>query len=209
MSKTPDSIALANKSLAVGPSPISFSEGHYPDPIEASAEYIQNLKQAFLDAVERCRKIGFDFIEIHGAHGYFIHEFCSPLSNKRTDQYGGSLENRIRLPLEIAQIVRQAWDGPLFYRTSASDWLDDVEGPEKAFPGQKEEYKWWWVLTRDLYVQLAYRLGALSRPQSLQRSWRRSGSTFSTFRRAATTSDKRSLWGLLIVRASTSGLIWS
>lgn len=72
-------------------------------------------------------------------------EFTSPLSNRRTDQYGGSLENRLRLPLEITKLVRDAWDKPLFYRLSASDWLDEVEGPEKAHPGQKEEYGWWGI----------------------------------------------------------------
>lgn len=108
----------------------------------------------------RCKVIGFDFIEIHGAHGYFLHgesswyrrisdtdttEFKSPLSNHRTDAYGGSLENRLRLPLEVAQLVREKWDKPLFYRLSASDWLDSVDGPEKAHPGQKEEYAWWGI----------------------------------------------------------------
>jgi len=74
-----------------------------------------------------------DFIEIHGAHGYLIHEFVSPLSNRRTDQYGGSLENRLRFPTRILQRVREVWaDKPLFVRISATDWK---EGPEKGDDG--------------------------------------------------------------------------
>lgn len=65
-----------------------------------------------------------DFIEIHGAHGYLLHSFYSPLSNNRTDIYGGSLENRLRLPVEVARTVRQAWDKPLFFRFSATDWAE-------------------------------------------------------------------------------------
>jgi 2,4-dienoyl-CoA reductase-like NADH-dependent reductase (Old Yellow Enzyme family) len=67
---------------------------------------------------------GFDVVEIHGAHGYLLHSFCSPLSNVRTDEFGGSFENRIRLPLDVARAVRAAWpsDKPVFYRVSATDW---------------------------------------------------------------------------------------
>ncbi|QRV92687.1 NADH:flavin oxidoreductase/NADH oxidase [Ceratobasidium sp. AG-Ba] len=64
---------------------------------------IDGIAQSFVDAVERCKKIGFNFIDIHGAHGYLIHSFYSPLSNNRTDEYGGSLKNRLRLPLRIAR----------------------------------------------------------------------------------------------------------
>ncbi|WVQ82154.1 hypothetical protein IAT38_004282 [Cryptococcus sp. DSM 104549] len=125
-----------------GPSPISFNEGEYPNPIEASIEYLESVKQAYSDAVDRCTAIGFDFIEIHGAHGYFIHEFVDTLSNKRTDKYGGSLENRLRLPLEIVDIIRAKWNKPLFYRFSATDWLEDVLGPEK---GKDGEWAWWGI----------------------------------------------------------------
>ncbi|RSH87413.1 hypothetical protein EHS25_003323 [Saitozyma podzolica] len=128
----------------VGPSEISFQPGKYPNPIAATSEYIKKLKQAYLDAVERCKKAGFDFIEIHGAHGYLFHEFASPLTNRRTDEYGGNLENRLRLPLEVAELIRKAWDKPLFYRVSASDWLENVEGPEKgASSNEKDEWAWW------------------------------------------------------------------
>jgi 2,4-dienoyl-CoA reductase-like NADH-dependent reductase (Old Yellow Enzyme family) len=71
-------------------------------------------------------------------------EFASPLTNRRTDEYGGNLENRLRLPLEVAELIRKAWDKPLFYRVSASDWLENVEGPEKgASSNEKDEWAWW------------------------------------------------------------------
>lgn len=126
-----------------GPSELSFHDEKYPLPQEASLEYIESIKQAYKDAVRRAKEVGFDHIEIHGAHGYFLHNFVSPLTNKRTDKYGGSLENRLRLPLELAKLVREEWDGPLFYRVSASDWLEEDLGPEKGNPGQTEEYSWW------------------------------------------------------------------
>jgi 2,4-dienoyl-CoA reductase-like NADH-dependent reductase (Old Yellow Enzyme family) len=124
-------------------SDLSYDNEKYPHPKESSLEYIESLKVAFRAAIERCKKIGFDFIEIHGAHGYYLHNFVDPVSNVRTDQYGGNLENRLRLPLEMAKIARENWDKPLFYRLSASDWLDDVVGPEKGHPGEKEEWSWW------------------------------------------------------------------
>ncbi|KAF8599439.1 FMN-linked oxidoreductase [Ceratobasidium sp. AG-I] len=112
----------------VAPSAIAFGET-YPQPREMSLADIGALEKAYVDAVERCKLIGFDFIEIHGAHGYLLHSFCSPHSNARTDMYGGSLDNRLRLPLRIVRSVRQAWgeEKPLFYRLSGSDW---AEGPE-------------------------------------------------------------------------------
>ncbi|ORY34039.1 hypothetical protein BCR39DRAFT_518221 [Naematelia encephala] len=145
-------------SNVVGPSPIAF-DPKYPHPVEASSEYIADLKQSWLNAVERCKQIGYDFVEIHGAHGYLFHEFVDPISNKRTDQYGGSFENRIRLPLEVAKAIRAAWDGPLFYRLSASDWLEDVLGPEKAYPGQKEEWAFWGIQQTTLFVAKLAELG--------------------------------------------------
>ena len=80
-------------------------------------------------------------------------EFTSPLTNKRTDAYGGSLENRLRLPLEVTELIRKAWDGPLFYRVSASDWLEGVEGPEKASPGQTEEWGWWGIEQTTIFAE--------------------------------------------------------
>ncbi|CAE7150458.1 unnamed protein product [Rhizoctonia solani] len=135
-----------------GPSTIPFGDS-YPRPKAMTLDDISALEKAFLDAVERCKQIGFDFIEVHGAHGYLLHQFCSPLSNNRTDIYGGSLENRLRLPLQIVRAVRQAWgdDKPLFYRVSATDW---AEGPEQDASG---EWKSWGI---EQTVELAKRLKA-------------------------------------------------
>ncbi|WLR49695.1 NADPH dehydrogenase NamA [Bacillus tianshenii] len=90
-------------------------------PKEMTTEDITETIQAFQDGAVRAKKSGFDIIEIHGAHGYLINEFLSPLSNKRTDQYGGSSENRFRFLEEIIEAVQAVWDGPLFVRVSASD----------------------------------------------------------------------------------------
>ncbi|CAD6585588.1 MAG: hypothetical protein TREMPRED_004180 [Tremellales sp. Tagirdzhanova-0007] len=157
-SKVPDDKSGGWHSEVVGPSDISFSPGDNAQPIAASLEYISSLKQAWRDATSRCKEAGFDYIEIHGAHGYLFHEFTDPLSNKRTDQYGGSFENRIRLPLEVSKIVREVWDGPLFYRVSATDWLDDVLGPEMSPSGEKGEYAWWGL---EQTTKLAQRLAAI------------------------------------------------
>ncbi|TBU63784.1 FMN-linked oxidoreductase [Dichomitus squalens] len=110
----------------LGPSDIPYSN-QYDKPKPMTEEDLQHAEDAFVQAAERCKQVGFDFIEIHGAHGYLIHQFLSPLSNVRTDQYGGSLENRLRWPLRVAQKVRAVWDKPLFYRISATDWADTPE----------------------------------------------------------------------------------
>ena len=88
--------------------------------------------QAFADAAGRALRAGFEVIEIHSAHGYLLHEFLSPLANKRTDSYGGSFENRTRLLREVVTAVRRVWPerSPLFVRISATDWVEgawDVE----------------------------------------------------------------------------------
>jgi 2,4-dienoyl-CoA reductase-like NADH-dependent reductase (Old Yellow Enzyme family) len=85
----------------------------------------ETVKKAFVEAVRRARAAGFEIIELHGAHGYLLHSFLSPISNTRTDEYGGSLENRMRFPLQIVAEVRKSWDKPLFVRISS---IDDVEG---------------------------------------------------------------------------------
>jgi 2,4-dienoyl-CoA reductase-like NADH-dependent reductase (Old Yellow Enzyme family) len=87
---------------------------------------IQNTVEAFAQAARRAAEAGFQVVEIHAAHGYLLHEFLSPLSNRRTDRYGGSLENRMRFPLEVVQAVRKAWPDhlPLFIRVSATDWVE-------------------------------------------------------------------------------------
>lgn len=107
------------------PSPIKFTDG-FPDPKEMTKDDIKTLVQAFRDAAERSVKAGFDVIEIHGAHGYLITEFLSPLSNKRTDEYGGSFENRTRLLFEVTHAVRSVIPEsmPLFLRISATEWME-------------------------------------------------------------------------------------
>lgn len=108
----------------VGPSPLPFADG-YPEPRELTIEEIEAVQQAFADAAARARRAGFDWVEIHAAHGYLLHEFLSPLSNQRTDDYGGSFEHRARMLLETVAAVRETWgDRPLAVRISATDWVD-------------------------------------------------------------------------------------
>lgn len=109
----------------IGPSAIAFGDG-YAVPVEMDAKTIDQCLVQFAQNARRAREAGFDLIELHGAHGYLIHEFLSPLSNKRTDKYGGSFENRIRFLLEALDAVRSEWpdDKPLFVRISAIDWID-------------------------------------------------------------------------------------
>lgn len=111
--------------LTVAPSAIPFIEGQRP-PEELSSEGIRKVIEDFKAAALRAYSAGFKVIEIHGAHGYLIHEFLSPLSNKRTDEYGGSFANRIRLLQKVVEGVRTVWpeENPLFVRVSASDWTD-------------------------------------------------------------------------------------
>lgn len=109
----------------VGPSAISFS-AKYPEPKALDAAGIAKVKRDFLDAARRAKEAGFDVLEIHAAHGYLLHEFLSPLANLRTDEYGGSFENRVRLLLEIANEIRALWAGPLFVRISATDWSTEA-----------------------------------------------------------------------------------
>jgi 2,4-dienoyl-CoA reductase-like NADH-dependent reductase (Old Yellow Enzyme family) len=114
------------------PSAIPYS-AKLAKPKEMTKADIEEFKSAFVDATKRALKAGFDTIEIHNAHGYLLHEFTSPVSNKRTDDYGGSFENRTRLTIEVVDLVRKTIpkDMPLFLRISASDWL---EYDRKNFP---------------------------------------------------------------------------
>lgn len=108
----------------VAPSAVEFRpNGNYPVPKELSTAEIKKIVQDFGSAAKRAVDAGFDFVEIHGAHGYLIHEFYSAISNKRTDEYGGLFENRIRFALEVTDAVKQAVgdDIPIFFRLSASD----------------------------------------------------------------------------------------
>ncbi len=107
----------------LGPTPGRFAD-NYPAPRALTTGGIATLVAAFADGARRALAAGFDLIEVHAAHGYLIHEFLSPLSNTRTDQYGGSFANRIRLAVEVVDAVRAVWPDslPLFVRISATDW---------------------------------------------------------------------------------------
>jgi 2,4-dienoyl-CoA reductase-like NADH-dependent reductase (Old Yellow Enzyme family) len=109
----------------VAPSAIPFDDG-YPVPAALDAAGIAKAIDDFRAAARRAREAGFEVIEVHGAHGYLIHQFLSPLSNTRTDRYGGALENRARLLREIIAAVRDAWPAPmpLWVRVSATDWAE-------------------------------------------------------------------------------------
>jgi 2,4-dienoyl-CoA reductase-like NADH-dependent reductase (Old Yellow Enzyme family) len=117
----------------LAPSPLPARRG-FPVPIEMDHDDIRTVLAAFRDAAHRATDAGYDICEIHGAHGYLIHQFLSPVSNRRTDGYGGSREGRMRFALDVAETVRVAWpqDRPLFFRVSAVDgkgglWgLDDT-----------------------------------------------------------------------------------
>ncbi|EIN13984.1 NADH:flavin oxidoreductase 1 [Punctularia strigosozonata HHB-11173 SS5] len=135
-----------------GPSAISFADT-FPSPKELSVDGLNAVTEAFLAAIERCKTIGFDFIEIHGAHGYLLHEFLSPLSNARSDDYGGqTYENRVRYPLQLIEKCRKVWDKPLFVRISATDW---AQGPEQ----ENGEWKQWGIEQSKLFTKELERLG--------------------------------------------------
>lgn len=108
----------------LAPSAIAFNDD-MKTPVAMTIEQINETVTAFIHGAERARKAGFDVIEIHGAHGYLVNEFLSPLSNRREDEYGGSAENRYRFLKEIIDEVKTVWDGPLFVRVSAKDYHED------------------------------------------------------------------------------------
>jgi len=109
----------------LAPSAIAFKDGD-PVPAELSTDEIATVVNQFQQAAKRALAAGFEVIELHGAHGYLINEFLSPISNHRTDQYGGAFENRIRFLLEIIESVKQVWPEhlPIFLRISATDWAE-------------------------------------------------------------------------------------
>ncbi len=117
----------------LAPSAIPFSKD-YPQPIELEKAGIRSIVQAFVEATRRSLEAGFDVVEIHAAHGYLIHEFFSPLSNQRTDAYGGSFENRTRILIEVVNAVREVWpeDRPLWVRISATDWAEGGWNPDES-----------------------------------------------------------------------------
>jgi 2,4-dienoyl-CoA reductase-like NADH-dependent reductase (Old Yellow Enzyme family) len=107
------------------PSPVPFGPGS-PKPRELSITDLDRLCTKFLDSAQRALRAGFHAVEIHMAHGYLLHQFLSPLSNQRGDDFGGSLKNRMRFPLQVARSVRELWpqDLPVMVRISATDWVD-------------------------------------------------------------------------------------
>ncbi|MEV3988362.1 NADH:flavin oxidoreductase/NADH oxidase [Streptomyces sp. NPDC049837] len=111
----------------VAPSPVPFDDGH-PVPDELTRDQIGVITGQFAAAARRALDAGYRVVEIHGAHGYLIGEFLSPHSNHRTDEYGGSFENRTRFALEVVDAVREVWpeELPLFFRISATDWLEEA-----------------------------------------------------------------------------------
>ncbi|GBU13842.1 chromate reductase [Enterobacterales bacterium] len=117
----------------IAPSGVPFTETDAA-PEAVSLERINQVKKAYVECAKRAERLGFDLLELHGAHGYLLHQFLSPLSNKRTDQYGGSLENRMRLLLEIYQEIRTVFPAhkPIGVRISATDWVDGGWDPEQS-----------------------------------------------------------------------------
>jgi len=115
----------------VAPSPIPFLEDENV-PTELDREGLARIRDAFADAARRAARLDLAAVQLHGAHGYLLHQFLSPLSNRRTDDYGGSVENRMRFPLEVFDAVRAAFpaDKPVTMRVSATDWVEggwDIE----------------------------------------------------------------------------------
>jgi 2,4-dienoyl-CoA reductase-like NADH-dependent reductase (Old Yellow Enzyme family) len=109
--------------VTIGPSPVAF--GALPAPQAMTIRDIEDVIAAFAAAARRAESAGADVIELHAAHGYLMHQFLSPLSNRRDDEYGGSLANRMRFPLAVAVALREEWPGerPLFARISTTDWM--------------------------------------------------------------------------------------
>ena len=121
------------------PSAIPYDTG-WPVPHAMTKDDIKRVIGEFASAAKRVDRIGFDVIELHGAHGYLAHQFLSPLSNKRTDEYGGSTENRMRFAIEMYEAVRAVWpeQKPLGMRVSATDWIEGGWTPEETVVLAKE-----------------------------------------------------------------------
>ncbi|WP_326602110.1 NADH:flavin oxidoreductase/NADH oxidase [Streptomyces sp. NBC_01800] len=117
----------------VAPSPLPFDEGH-PVPHELTVDEIHGVVDQFREAARRALDAGFEVAEVHGAHGYLVGQFLSPHSNRRTDEYGGSFDNRVRFALQVVDAVREVWpeDLPVFFRISATDWLTENDEDDRA-----------------------------------------------------------------------------
>jgi 2,4-dienoyl-CoA reductase-like NADH-dependent reductase (Old Yellow Enzyme family) len=127
----------------MAPSAVPFNE-HYPRPVALDEDGIHRVVDGFRDAARRALDAGFDVVEVHAAHGYLLHEFMSPLANERTDAYGGSFENRVRLVREVVAAVREVWPErlPLLVRISASDWAQggwDIDDSARLAPLLRED----------------------------------------------------------------------
>ena len=110
---------------AEGPSAVPHKEGETP-PLALDATGLKRIRDAFVATAQRAERLGIDALEVHCAHGYLLHQFLSPISNRRTDQYGGSLQNRLRYPLEVFDAVRAAFpqQKPVGIKVSSTDWVD-------------------------------------------------------------------------------------
>lgn len=126
----------------VAPSAVSYSE-NYPTPTELDEDGIRKVIDDFRSAAERALRAGFDVIEIHASHGYLLHQFLSPLSNQRTDEYGGTLQNRMRFLLEVVESVKSVLpdSAPVFVRIPGTDWADGGWTPEDAVELARELQK--------------------------------------------------------------------
>ena len=115
----------ANGWQTVAPSAIAYQDGDHP-PVAIDRSGLTRVRDAFAAAAQRAARLGIDAVQLHGAHGYLLHQFLSPLSNRREDEYGGSLENRMRFPLEVFDAVRAAFpaDRAVTMRVSGTDWVD-------------------------------------------------------------------------------------
>ena len=125
----------------VAPSAIPYGDGDHP-PVALDRDGLARVRDAFADAARRAARLGLDAVQLHAAHGYLLHQFLSPLSNRRDDDYGGSLQNRMRFPLEVFDAVRAAFpaDKPVTMRVSGTDWADggwDIE-QTMTFAGELE-----------------------------------------------------------------------
>jgi 2,4-dienoyl-CoA reductase-like NADH-dependent reductase (Old Yellow Enzyme family) len=128
--------------LPSAPSAIPHKEGETP-PLALDAAGLIRIREAFVATAKRAVRLGVDALEVHAAHGYLLHQFLSPLANQRTDEYGGSLENRMRFPLEVFDAVRAAFpaDKPVGLRVSASDWVEGGWDLEQTIVFVKELQK--------------------------------------------------------------------
>ncbi|KAF8871039.1 FMN-linked oxidoreductase [Mucidula mucida] len=136
-----------------GPCDLRFNEEHNL-PKEMTVDDMSRVEDAYVAAIQRCKKIGFDFIEIHAAHGYLLTSFLSPFSNRRTDEYGGQpLENRFRFPLRLLKRCREVWEKPMFVRISATEWGD---GSECANDGS---WKYWSIEQSILFAGEMKKIG--------------------------------------------------